>query len=333
VSPARPARSPLMGFPAPWLAVRWRIYRALDSSKQRALVVWPKHILQCFRPQRFPGHGPVRAWERGHRGHEGDEARLLGVQSGHVVSWRSGRRGSGCQHLSCQIHVFSRRQQASQCYCIPGWWGIAHYHETASCKMCKEDTFCPSGRIQYPCPANSGSPDEANYCTCDPGYWGATHDDCMLCSANYYCPGGHPQGEHLASTTQFACPANSNSPAGSDDGTDCQCNPGYSEPVASPDPGLGPSCVICAENSYCPGGATKADCMANSWAPIGQDEALDCTCNAAFFGNSVYGCATCHANYYCTGGVSQTKCPANSGSSTVVRRSTTAPAIWAIRLP
>ena len=190
---------------------------------------------------------------------------------------------------------FPGASMAGLCYCIPGWWGIAHYRETASCKMCKEDTFCPSGRIQYPCPANSGSPDEANYCTCDPGYWGATYDDCMLCSANYFCPGGHPQGEHLASTTQFACPANSNSPAGSDDGTDCQCNPGYYEPVASPDPGLGPSCVICAENSYCPGGATKAECMANSWVPIVQDEALDCTFNAAFLGNSVYGCATCRA--------------------------------------
>ena len=38
------ACSPLMGFG--WHGQR--VYRALDSSKQRALVVWPKHILQCF---------------------------------------------------------------------------------------------------------------------------------------------------------------------------------------------------------------------------------------------------------------------------------------------
>jgi len=62
--------------------------------------------------------------ERGHRGHEGDEARLLGVQSGHVVSWRSGRRGSGCQHLSCQIHVFSRRQHGWPVLLYP--WVVGH---------------------------------------------------------------------------------------------------------------------------------------------------------------------------------------------------------------
>jgi len=286
------------------------------GKKGEPLSFGPSTYWNVFDPNGSPGLGPCGP---GQFGTAGTPETKRNCEECGVGQWCPGAQGDADPKVNdCPDQSTSKpgANKASQCTCIPGWYGIAHYSKTHSCKMCLQDTFCPGGREQYACPANSGSPDEADYCTCDPGYWGASADDCMLCSADYYCPGGDRLGAHLSSTEEYRCPANSNSPAGSDDGTDCQCNAGWYEPVASADPSAGPTCVMCPVDFYCPGGATKASCPANSWAPVGQDAAADCTCNAAYFGDSVKGCATCHANFYCAGGPTKTKCPAHASSST-----------------
>jgi len=188
------------------------------------------------------------------------------------------------------------------------------HKETTYGRAAEQDTYCPGGRKQFACPAHSSSPDEASYCTCDPSYYGVTHDDCKLCDANFFCPGGDPLGQE-----QYACTPNSNSPAGSDDGTDCQCNPSYYEPVASDEPSQGPDCVVCPANTYCPGGASNAQCTADSSSPAGSDEGTDCLCNPGYYGSSSQGCARCPAGSYCPGGtaamaVNIVACPANSNS-------------------
>lgn len=133
----------------------------------------------------------------------------------------------------------------------PASSAAAHFYASIlSYGVCVEqDTYCPGGRSQYACPAHSSSPDEASYCTCDSSYYGVTHDDCKLCDANFYCPGGDPLGQQ-----QYACTPNSNSPPGSDDGTDCQCDSSYYEPVPATDASQGPDCVLCPASTYCPGG-------------------------------------------------------------------------------
>ena len=199
-----------------------------------------------------------------------------------VAKWCPG--GEDSLEHDCPDHStsFVGSYAAKQCTCQLGWYGVAHYSKTHGCKMClavwheksmlavppassaaahfttsilpngvfvEQDTYCPGGRSQYACPAHSSSPDEASYCTCDPSYYGVTHDDCKLCNANFYCPGGDPLGQQ-----QYACTPNSNSPPGSDDGTDCQCDSSYYEPVPAADASQGPDCVLCPASTYCPGG-------------------------------------------------------------------------------
>lgn len=138
--------------------------------------------------------------------------------------------------------------EAKQCTCKMGWFGVAHYHATRSCKMCLADTYCPGGQSQYACPQYSSSSDEESYCSCDASYYGITHDDCTLCDKDHFCPGGDPRGRQ-----QYKCPPNSLSPAGSDSGNDCQCAARFYEPVPDDDT-EGPDCILCPSNTYCIGG-------------------------------------------------------------------------------
>jgi len=168
-----------------------------------------------------------------------------------VSKWCSGGHDGLENDCPAKSTSYLGSYSASQCTCMIGWFGVAQYEEEKSCEMCKAQTFCPGGRERHDCPIHSSSPDAAGYCTCDRGYWGVTHNDCALCDVNHYCPGGDPDGQ-----AQNDCTLNSNSPRGSDDGTDCLCNAAYYEPTESDDPSLGPDCVLCPPNTYCPGGKT-----------------------------------------------------------------------------
>ena len=49
-----------------------------------------------------------------------------------------------------------------------------------------------------------------------------------------------------------ACPERSTSPAGAKNESECTCSPGYFEPQGNPRT-LGPDCVTCPADYYCPG--------------------------------------------------------------------------------
>ena len=230
---------------------------------------------------------------------------------------------------------------------------------------CAENGYCPGGIDVYygdtdgrmACTANSSSDagsDAISDCKCNAGYGGnagVTNGTCTICSAGtyktssgntscsactagYYCTGG---------TNQTACTANSSSPAGSDEISDCQCNAGYGGNAGTTNgtcticvagtyktrSGNG-SCSTCTAGYYCTGGTNQTACTANSSSVGGADALSDCKCNAGYCGNAgVTGgscticaagtyktdsgnssCSTCTEGYYCTGGTNnQTACP------------------------
>ena len=90
-----------------------------------------------------------------------------------------------------------------------------------------------------------------------------------------------------------SCPANSNSPAGSDAVSDCTCNAGASGPDGGP-------CSPCAVGKYKSdtGSDPCISCPANADAPAGSDAVSDCTCNAGFSGSNGDTCSACIAGKY-----------------------------------
>jgi len=209
-----------------------------------------------------------------------------------------------CPEHSTTLQVGAYRPE--DCKCSPGWWGIASYKPAENCQMCVADEFCPGGLKKFKCPERSSSEDEAAFCVCDPGYFGADHDNCIDCTAGSYCPGG------LNNISR--CTPNSNSPTRSDDGTDCQCVPGHYEPVPSETPLLGPDCVPCAKDTYCPGGAGNVPCPVNSESRPGSDAVEDCTCIPGYFGFDANTCSECPEGNYCSGGFSKVQCPDHSNA-------------------
>ena len=200
------------------------------------LTFGPNTYWNVFDPNGSPDLGPC---DPGTTGTAGTATKKRDCTECPIGKWCPG--GSDSLANDCPPHstTFIGSSEAEQCKCSLGWFGVAHYHETTSCKMCLADTYCPGGRTQDACPLHSSSPDEASYCSCDSSYYGITHDYCKLCEKDFFCPGGDPRGQQ-----QFACPMNSNSAAGSDNGDDCQCNARYYEPLPDTDtegPGILPS--------------------------------------------------------------------------------------------
>ena len=178
-----------------------------------------------FDPNGAPGMGPC---DPGFTGKAGTATQKRDCHECTAGKWCPGGADGLEQDCPPKTTSFTGSYKFDQCTCQEGWYGVPHFStdDSHGCQMCVADTYCPGGRQQFACPAHSSSPDEAYYCSCDAGYFGVTHNDCKLCDANHYCPGGDPEGQQ-----QYACAPNSNSPAGSNIGTDCQCNAAYYEPV------------------------------------------------------------------------------------------------------
>jgi len=267
------------------------------------LTFGPNTYWNVFDPNGSPDLGPC---DPGSTGTAGTATKKRDCTECPVGKWCPGGLDSLANDCPPHSTTFIGSSEAEQCTCSLGWFGVAHYHETSSCKMCLADTYCPGGRTQDACPLHSSSPDEASYCSCDSSYYGITHDDCKLCEKDFFCPGGDPRGQQ-----QFACPMNSNSAAGSDNGNDCQCNARYYEPLPDTDT-EGPDCVLCPANTYCLGGPNKADCPANAASPAGSDDKTECVCNAGYYGINGQSCTKCPDGEYCPGGNRHPVCPANS---------------------
>lgn len=183
---------------------------------------------------------------------------------------------------------------------------------SAFCMLCAADTWLGYSAAIAPsncssCSPNSQSPEGSSLitaCQCNAGWTGNLGGPCTACIAGTYkllkgsascvnCPADTYSVTVNATTagTCLACPANSVSPAGSDDVTDCQCNPGYTGPNGGPcvqcaaglwKSWIGPeACSTCPEGTY--SGATGltnytqcTDCPANFWSGWGKTLVADC---------------------------------------------------------
>ena len=210
-----------------------------------------------------------------------------------------------CPEHSTTLEKGAYRPQA--CKCSPGWWGKSSYVPADSCQMCEPDEWCPGGEKKNTCPEHSSSEEEAEYCVCDASYFGEDHDNCRPCTANHFCTGGL--------NNIFKCPANSESPELSSNGTDCNCMRGNYEPVPAADPAKGPDCVPCEADTYCPGGASNVPCPVHSQSRPGSEMMEECTCVPGYFGEDANSCSECPAGSFCGGGNSKQQCPDHSWSA------------------
>ena len=150
--------------------------------------------------------------------------------------------------VQCPDHSQSQALSSviSDCICNAGFTGV----DGGPC------VACLAGKYKHQvgsatctdCEANMNSPSAStntNACLCDAGFSrdvvgsGSSTSPCQPCEQNTYCP---PENT-VTATSVNVCPDNSNSPAGSDELTDCKCNMGY----AGPD---GQACQICDFNYY-----------------------------------------------------------------------------------
>jgi hypothetical protein len=123
---------------------------------------------------------------------------------------------------------------------------------------------------------------------------------CTLCAGGKY-----KASAAQTSDTCESCPANSNSPTGSDASNDCTCTTGWSGPngdtclklCASGQKRSGITCEDCEEGTY--KGLTDTatscvgSCLANSNSPAGSDSDTACLAHSGYTGsgNTIAECA------------------------------------------
>jgi len=140
--------------------------------------------------------------------------------------------------------------------------------------------------------------------TANPLTGSTSSDDCIQCRAGTYSE------FEVAAAVCANCSASANSPARSDNSTDCICNAGYT----GPDGGHCPSCVrgtykatngsapcvICPRNTYSTVLASDSDtclqCPNHTSSPDGTASIAGCICNPGFTGVDV--CVECVAGSY-----------------------------------
>jgi hypothetical protein len=128
--------------------------------------------------------------------------------------------------------------QITSCVCNKG--------HTATNWALTSCTLCAAGKYKYVngsvactyCPTNSLSPEASETitdCTCNAGYTGPDGGPCTPCAAGTYrttLGSSQPVAGNYKTLSSMcqSCPANSASPTGSNELTDCQCNAGYTNP-------------------------------------------------------------------------------------------------------
>ena len=210
----------------------------------------------------------------------------------------------GQQQYACTLNSISPAGSDSgrDCNCKAGFFEpvpSATPEAGPDCVMCPEKTYCPGGKSNVQCPANSHSPPgstSSTDCVCNAGYFGNARSGCTRCPAGMFCPGGE---------TKTQCPANSYSNRGSVKLADCTCNAGF----------MGRSdtaCTICPAGSYCPGGGAVYTCTQYAHSSAGSSK---CNCNAGYVRKSDGTCFQCPANHFCPAGrgdYEPQQCPPNT---------------------
>lgn len=172
--------------------------------------------------------------------------------------------GSAC--LKCGDNSFSPPSSGDRtdCTCNKGYHGpdggtctacgVGTYKSvdgSTACSVCEQGTYMDEtgGSACKACPANTDSPialasfrNSITTCICNAGYDAASAGvECTACVAGKFkevtgslgiceeCSVG-AYSNLTAATECFGCPANTNSPANSDDITDCVCNMGFEGP-------------------------------------------------------------------------------------------------------
>lgn len=178
--------------------------------------------------------------------------------------------------------------------CTPCAGGFfANVTGSLECLECPSNTFATGGNIECEaCRDNSQSvpgSDSPNDCLCNVGYYFETTGDyaleCVSCAEGTYKDTVDLEG------SCFDCPADSNSPATSDDITDCTCNIGFTgadgtvcaacELGKFKDVTGDAACESCAENTFANATASTVcfDCMPDSTSPVESDHVDDCVCD------------------------------------------------------
>ncbi|KAJ1469424.1 hypothetical protein T484DRAFT_1851859, partial [Baffinella frigidus] len=221
--------------------------------------------------------------------------------------------------------------EQTDCVCDPGFSGPAgglcvaceagtYNKELAgSCVPFPAGTYCPlvaatSIEEAINCSAHSWSPagsDSITDCTCDPGYTGADGGTCASCEAGAFKEASG-SAACVSSDTCTSCPTNSNSPAGSTEKTDCDCNPGFSGDdlvcveceagTYKPERGAA-ACTLCGGGTYSESiaavaNATCLSCPAKSTSDAGSGSMDACECARGFAGASNTECVACEAGTY-----------------------------------
>lgn len=235
--------------------------------------------------------------------------------------------------LSCPTHSLSDSGSDSiaDCKCQVGF-----YYDANKCHECANGFY-----------KDTVSNDECVACVS--GFFttstaSTTPEDCLECAENRYIS---------AEAVCEACPANSESPAASDNVNDCKCVPGFTgygrigctacQPgkfkatvgsasctecgdgsvFNSSHTGLlaseSKACMECAPNTYKQTLTYCENCPANSQSPSGSTAINDCLCNAGYTGtiSTVDSCLACDVGTYksSVGSSACTQCPAGKFGS------------------
>ena len=204
------------------------------------------------------------------------------------------------------------------CRCAEGHFNVSH-----ECHECVRGEFktAPGDVPCAVCHDNAHTPRTgaalATDCVCEPGYFEAAALACAACPPGTAKagPGNEACGECaadvfcvLGSVAPVPCPDNSTSAGGSDEFTDCHCEPGFSHDAEREcvlcAPGKfqpqsdQPECAGCPENTFLPssGASHVAQCLAcdpNARSEAASLAATQCLCTAGHSGAPSEPCVAC----------------------------------------
>ena len=242
------------------------------------------------------------------------------------------------------LHNLSAQTDIESCRCQAGYAAVDNGTDYYRCELCLPGFYCPGDGKQFLCELNHFSQPGSTVCTpchpnsqgeqiqseeeclCKPGTQGRAHDTCSLCAAGKFqallgnnvtcepCDVGFYQN-NTGSTECQKCANNSLSGQGSDDITDCVCNPKFHGPNGGP-------CELCESGTFCPGGTTFQNCRQHSTSAPGQVSQNACDCIPGYYSRSESStCLKCPPNSYCPGDLLLLNCSAHSfsraGSSSI----------------
>ena len=237
-----------------------------------------------------------------------------------------GATSNVCQECSENSNAPEASDEQSDCTCNAGHTGqnggVCTQCVAGKFKIATGDAMCSNcivghystavgattSNVCQECTVNSNAPagsDEQTDCICNAGSTGMDGELCIECVAGKFkiMPGDDEctscsTGQYstsIGATSDVCqgCLANSNSPASSNQHTDCICNAGFT----GADGGI---CTQCVAGKYkdTAGSVACGVCPGNASAPEGSAHIMQCVCNAGFTGPDGGVCVLCEAGKY-----------------------------------